>query len=598
MAVTSQAAVVHAGRTAAVHEVRPNAVNQLDCNGYSTKYKALNAGSKMHCTDPISIKKVRYYGKSVLRGYRFTDNGHYIGHDEPDVKFISHAANSGNTFSYFMKMPVDPTKAATASGSVTKYVELSPAPWFGLPMCDPHSYPENPCKPDSDSNIGSISSPKAAGSAFMELQLYPPGMTPFEDNISCSTTKWCAAVTIDSLESLFGFKDLNTACEEPVNFAYLQRNGKPTGPPSPQLADVATDTPNAETLEINSGDVIKLSITDPKAGFTARIDDLTTGQSGWMTASAANGFMGTNYKTCAGIPETFHAEYNTASKQNQVPWAALEGGVLMQQETGHFEVCNSVKTQLPLSEDGGNYVDKNVFQTCDGGPEGPKHVGEGPCSVKTGICHHATTEGLKGPVACPTENSGSGKLCEFSDAECFNKGTRPVTINGKAAKESALVTGCEDNFFQNGDLDFDGIDYQPGSWPDGSADHPTSFRYIGPFDSAGKPYPQIQFQTDIPGSEFLCNTTTGKDCVAPPLGSKFYPFWTLTDKQTVKGVRTPKAACVWNFGNVNPGVTTENFGKDAQYGLSDIARYGGTDISKVLTNPEFSANCPSFNMPK
>ena len=82
-----------------------------------------------------------------------------------------------------------------------------------------------------------------------------------------------------------------------------------------------------------------------------------------------------------------------------------------------------------------------------------------------------------------------------------------------------------------------------------------------------------------------------------PLGSAFYPFWTLTSKQTIKGVRTPKAACVWNFGNVNPGVTKENFGKDAQYGLSDIARYGGTDASKVLTNPAISGNCPKFNMP-
>ena len=598
MATASQAAIQRPAQTAASHEVQPNHVNQVDCNGYSTKYRALNAGSKMHCTDPISVRKVRYYGKSVLRGYRFQDNGHYIGHDEPSVKFISHTPGSGNTMTYIMKMPVDPRKAATANGSVTHYVELSPAPWFGLAMCDPHSYPQNPCKPDSDSNNGGISSKTAAGSAFMELQLYPPGITPFEDNISCSSTKWCAAITIDSLEAAFGFKGLNTACEEPVNFAYLQRNGKPAGPPSPQLADVATDTPNAQTLEINSGDVIKLAITDPKSGFTARINDLTTGQSGFMTASAANGFMDTNYKTCAGIPHTFHAEYSTARQQNQVPWAALEGGVLMQQETGHFESCNSVTNALPQSLDGGNYVDPNVFQTCMGGPEGKKAVGEGPCSTSTGLCQHSTTEGLKGPVACPTNNAGSGQLCEFSDGSCFKQGTRTATINGKATKESSIVTGCEDNFFQNGDLDWDGTDYQGSSWPNGSASHPTSFRYIGPFLGSGKPYPQIQFETDAPGSESLCNTTTGKDCVVKPLGSNFYPFWTLTSKETIKGVRTPRAACIWNFGNVIPGVTRQTFNKDAQYGLSDIARYGGTDASKVLTNPAISGNCPKFNKPK
>ena len=71
-------------------------VNQLDCNGYSTKYKSLNPGMKAHCTDPLRTHTVKYDGKNVIRGYRFKDNGHYIGHDEPSVKFISHAAGSGN----------------------------------------------------------------------------------------------------------------------------------------------------------------------------------------------------------------------------------------------------------------------------------------------------------------------------------------------------------------------------------------------------------------------------------------------------------------------------------------------------------------------
>ena len=68
-----------------------------------------------------------------------------------------------------------------------------------------------------------------------------------------------------------------------------------------------------------------------------------------MIASAANGFMNTNIADCAGTPFTFHAEYSTASQQNQVPWAALEGGVLMQQEIGHSEVCNSVTNQDPIN---------------------------------------------------------------------------------------------------------------------------------------------------------------------------------------------------------------------------------------------------------
>ena len=45
-------------------------------------------------------------------------------------------------------------------------------------------------------------------------------------------------------------------------------------------------------------------------------------------------------------------------------------------------------------------------------------------------------------------------------------------------------------------------------------------------------------------------------------------------------------------------MTTQTFDRDAEYGMSDIARFGGTDASKVLTNPAISGNCPKFNMPK
>ncbi len=60
----------------------------------------------------------------------------------------------------------------------------------------------------------------------------------------------------------------NPNCEEPVNFAFLQTNGVPAGPPSPQLADVSTFLPNSHTLLINQGDVLQVSISDPPQGFT------------------------------------------------------------------------------------------------------------------------------------------------------------------------------------------------------------------------------------------------------------------------------------------------------------------------------------------
>ena len=139
--------------------------------------------------------------------------------------------------------------------------------------------------------------------------------------------------------------------------------------------------------------MIQLSISDPAAGFTTAIKDVTTGRTGFMVASAANGFMNTNVNTCAGTPHAFHAEYSTASQQNQVPWAALEGGVLMQQEIGHFESCNSVANNLPFSvsdPDGQSFSDPNVYQTCMGGSEGRKAVGEGPCDPSTDLCQNAS----------------------------------------------------------------------------------------------------------------------------------------------------------------------------------------------------------------
>ena len=567
-------------KTAATGGVAPNPVNELDCNGWSHKYGTVRKMAGSLCTDPIRVVN----GK----GQRFNDNNWYVGHDEPSVKFISSTPGSGNTMTYLTKIPVDPKQSPTPSGSVTNYGQLSVAPWFGLPLCDPKSYPQNPCTPDSDTNSGLISDPNGAGSAFMELQLYAPGYTPFVDSESCSTTKWCAALTIDSLACTFGFATCNNNCIEPVNFAFLQTNGVPAGPPSPQLTNVSTFTPNRHTLMINPGDTLAVSISDPPQGFTTVIRDLTTHRTGFMTASAANGFMNTNIADCTGTPFNFHAEYSTAKQQNQVPWAALEGGVLMQQEIGHSEVCNSVANQHAFNASfpgGQSYSDPNVFDTCVGGSEGPAASGEGPCSGT--ICQNATTQGPNGPVACPTNDAASGALCEFADGYCFQQGTRTALVNGVPTTESSAANQCFQNRFQNGDLDFDGLDYVPFSWPDGTRNHPTAFQYVGPFQRNGLPYPKIQFESNVGGSSALCDVATGAGCTQPPIGSKFYPFWSLGRSSSALGSVT---GCVWNFGNVLP-TTIRTFGKDAQYGTPNVARFAGTSTSAVLPNPQFTGGC-------
>ncbi|MGH7610491.1 MAG: hypothetical protein ACREN4_00575, partial [Candidatus Dormibacteria bacterium] len=240
--------------------IAPNATNMLDCNGFSHIYKDVKQDMGGLCTDPLTPP-----GTWSTQANRFYDNGHYIGHDEPSVKFISNQAGSASNMTYFMRVSSDPRARPTANSgpnNATDYAELSPAPWFGLPICDPNSYPLNPCTPQSDSNGGGISDPNAAGSAFMELQFYPPGFLPFATAPSCDQTHWCVALTIDSLEAGFAFVGLNTNCEEPVNFAYLQTNGVPAGPPSPQLANDTSYTPNGQTLLVNPGDWLQVNIRD------------------------------------------------------------------------------------------------------------------------------------------------------------------------------------------------------------------------------------------------------------------------------------------------------------------------------------------------
>ena len=245
-------------------------------------------------------------------------------------------------------------------------------------------------------------------------------------------------------------------------------------------------------------------------------------------------------------------------------------------------------------------MDPHVWDTCVGGSEGGKrNVGEGSCSTKTGVCQNPETEGTTGPIACPSNSFISGQLCEYADGACMPQGIRPVLLNGHPARETSPVNFCQDSRFQNGDLDFDGIVYQKGKWPNGSKNVPTSARYAGPFDQAGNAYPRIQFETDAAGSEFLCNIFTGLNCVAPPLAAHFYPYWTMTNKPGQGIGRLFRApACIWNFGDFIPGVTTQAFGGDAQYGVPNIARFGGTIITpKPIANPEVTGNCPVLHNP-
>jgi len=283
----------------------------LDCNGFSkTQGPIKSAGI---CTD--------------FRGEygRGTDNGHYIGHDEPTTQFVSTAPGSGNNVQWELTLPRD--HSLPAIQNFQNYIAF----WFSMALCDVQSYPQGNCTPNSDAN-----NPNEAGSAFLEMQFYPPGFAPFISAISCDTTHWCASLHINSLECTAGFEFCNNDCIEPTNFGWIQRNGVPTGPAGPVNATADTYTPNGDTLLMNPGDRIIATIHDTEHGVMTRIDDLTTGQSGYMVASAANGFQSLNLR-CEPMPWDFHPEFDSAREGNYVPWAALQANVGFSMELGHFE---------------------------------------------------------------------------------------------------------------------------------------------------------------------------------------------------------------------------------------------------------------------
>ena len=292
-------------------------VGGLDCNGFSTVQKPLRPVDV--CSDP----------KGLWGGGRFYDNGHYIGHDEPSVGFYSDAPNSGNNMQWELTLPHELPLPATQS--YQNYIAF----WLGLALCDPNSFPNGPCIPDSDANIAA-----QAGSAFLEMQFYPPGWPPFITQISCDSTHWCASLHINSLEVMTNGQ-LNPKCAETTNFAFIQRDGIPTGPPGPNTMTVASNTPNSETLLMNQGDHLRITIKDitgdVEGGVMTMIQDLTTGQSGFMIASAHNGYQTTNRNTCKGTNFSFHPEFATAAFGNFVPWAALQANVNLDFEIGHFE---------------------------------------------------------------------------------------------------------------------------------------------------------------------------------------------------------------------------------------------------------------------
>jgi len=494
----------------------------------------------------------------------------YVGHDEPSAVFYSNVPGSGNHMTYSLRLPHDPSPANPNKPGKSYEFQLNGAIWLGMALCDTQSYPEqvSTCTPDSDTNIVDPAvSPNHPGTAFLELQFYPPGWVPWPTwqvavgASACDPTRWCAAMNIFSLaEDPVNGTALNPTCAaktglEYVNYAFVTKNGIPTAPPNPVDSTTATFTPVPnKDLFMNSGDNLKVSLKDTPNGLQAVINDHTSGQKGSMTASAANGFGQVQYDptgtSCVNLPYDFHPMYSTSSEQTRVIWAAHTYNIAFTSEIGHFENCN-----------------------------GPNPIPATPFGL----------DASGNPITCPagnTEGFGNGtSATDGDDAFCF-PGTEALRIH---------INGCTDT-----NSGFDSLGYQP-VWPDGNRVlHPQPIQFSSPRTGAGDSvnYSRTAFEADLPRIEGTCNRSTGAGCTLIPTTDKgtpaaFYPFFSAFQNGAPNG--QSKGRCMWGFGNDLPGATTD-FGRNAQYGSLLSTTYlafggGGATINRfnnfrqIISNP-------------
>jgi hypothetical protein len=465
-------------------------------------------------------------------------NGYYVGHDEPSLLFYSNEPGSGFNQIYRLRLPKDPPRLPKQDGSGgTWNFQLRPTFWFGMAVCDdqgdpnpggsPNAGPNIACAPDSDSNIYTDLNPSSPhyigrhpGTAFMEMQFYPPGWVAN----SGTATNWTAALNIDTFDDNQNTGQLNNAaCQqavgtEYVNFAFIQTDGVPfpAGSPSPLGPFVQM---NANTLLMNGGDQLIVTLTDTRHGLKITVQDLTTRQSGFMVASAANGFAAVlwdpNGSNCAfathNLPHDFHPAYATSSERTRVPGAAHSYNIAFSDEIGHFEYCSSVPT------------------------------GFGPCA----------SDAVDDPPSP-----------DVDDEFCFDPSIIPPGF--------VQIGGCVDS-----DEDFDGVPYRNDTWPGSFRDplldaqfHAQPVIFSSPLfrDRGGNAenFSRVAFETDLPRIEFATNppcqqavsnpsdADPGAGCVNPPVGADFYPIYSVRFDE--------RNGCSWQEGGPFIAGTLFNFG--------------------------------------
>jgi hypothetical protein len=294
---------------------------------------------------------------------------------------------------------------------------------------------------------------------------------------------------------------------------------------------------------MNSGDQLTIDLHNANAGLTAIVHDLTTGQTGSMTASVANGFaqilFEPNPSTCHEAPYAFRPMYSTASEHTRVPWAAHTYNVAFSDEIGHFEYCDAITRE-------GGRCTSNGQETIDG-----------------------------------------------DDVGCFSA----------AFSTFVPITGCigTDNDFDG--VPYQKV--WPGTDPNRGQDtkyHPSSVTFTSPLFNGSQNYSRVAFEADLPRIEAAdfggaCDRITGVGCTNPPPNANFYPIYT-----TGTSTQNPSAQgnCVWQLGGQYIKGTTNTFGGNstAEYGPLLFSNYPNPNPANRLRTNNFrnvlSSNpCPA-----
>jgi hypothetical protein len=246
----------------------------------------------------------------------------------------------------------------------------------------------------------------------MELQFYLPGWVAAA-GIGCDATHWCSALNIDTFQTnpntgdsqQRGLPEHGRDRSRSTRLPYKERQRD--GPPGNRCTRRIFVPSLGRDYLMNSGDVIRLHMSDSASGFRVMLDDVTRHTHGSMTASAANGFGSVLFQphathvTCSSTTTTrctARRRRPAATSTQPIPATSFAD------EIGHFEYCAAVRNDALGTCDRPLGDDTNDPDNAGPDPQETMSLPAGSAStlIKIGGC--LNTDGDS--TACPTSSPG------------------------------------------------------------------------------------------------------------------------------------------------------------------------------------------------